>query len=326
MAEPLNLLFTSVGRRVALLKLFRRAFDELELPGRIVAVDHSPHAAALQFADTAHLVPSIDEPEYHNALMEVVERNEVCVVFPLIDPDVPVLAAMRSRLAARGSHVATVAEAFLSAVGDKWEAGRQFAELGISRPRAWLPEQLDEIPQQYPLFIKPRDGSASGHCYTVRSERELRFFAEYVPRPIIQEYLPGPEITNDVICDVRGNVLDVISRERMQVRGGEVTVGRTVHDAEIADSAARIARAVGATGPITVQCIMKGSHPCFTEINARLGGGVTCGPLAGATWPRNLVASLAGLPVTPRTGPSYRPGVVFSRYHDAVEARPVTEK
>lgn len=323
MAESLNLLFTSVGRRVSLLRMFREALDQCKIPGRIIAVDCSTHAAALQVADSARIVLPLNDPRHRETLLEIVAREEVRVVFPLIDPDVPVLASMRAQLRAIGAAVATVAESALPAVEDKWEAVQLFNQLEIPSAQSWLPEQIDDIPRSFPLFIKPRHGSASEHCYKIHNEHELRFFVDYIPQPIIQEYLTGPEITNDVICDLQGNVLDIVSRERGQVRGGEVTVGRTRYDSEVADQAARIARAVGATGPITVQCILKDGQARFTEINARLGGGATCATLAGATWPRDLIASFAGKTVTPRIAPSYRTDVVFSRFHDALEAKPI---
>ena len=41
----------------------------------------------------------------------------------------------------------------------------------------------------------------------MEDRQQLDFFSQYVPQPILQEYLPGPEITNDVICDAKGKVV-----------------------------------------------------------------------------------------------------------------------
>jgi carbamoyl-phosphate synthase large subunit len=49
----LNVLFTSAGRRVELLRAFRRAYATLGLDGRVVAVDVDPLAPALSAADRA---------------------------------------------------------------------------------------------------------------------------------------------------------------------------------------------------------------------------------------------------------------------------------
>jgi carbamoyl-phosphate synthase large subunit len=147
------------------------------------------------------------------------------------------------------------------------------------------------------LFIKPRCGSASNGAYIVRDKNELVFFAAYVHNPIIQEFLPGPEITNDVICDLDCQVLQVVSRRRIEVRWGEVAKGVTVYEPGIIQACVRIAQALPAVGPITVQCMLKDGVPHFTEINARFGGGVPLGIAAGADAPRWLLARAAGIPI-----------------------------
>src|SRR5206468_1918939 len=132
-----------------------------------------------------------------------------------------------------------------------------FQRLGIATPRSWLPGQLDPAQAEYPLFIKPRCGGATKHAFKVNDARELIFFSDYVPSPIIQEYLPGPEITNDVICDLEGEVLAVVSRQRIEVRWGEVAKGVTMYDPAISNACLQTAHALPAIGPITVQCILK---------------------------------------------------------------------
>jgi carbamoyl-phosphate synthase large subunit len=145
----------------------------------------------------------------------------------------------------------------------------------------------------------------------------LEFLSDYVPNPIVQEYLPGPEITNDVICDLQGEVLGVVSRRRIEVRWGEVAKGVTVYDPAIVEACVKIARALPAIGPITVQCLLKDGAPHFTEINARLGGGVPLGIAAGADSPRWLLARAAGLPVEIPPLGAYQQGLYLTRFDDA---------
>ena len=129
----------------------------------------------------------------------------------------------------------------------------------------------------------------------MNDRRELAFLADYVVDPIIQEYLPGPEITSDVICDLDGEVLAVIQRQRIEVRWGEVAKGVTVHDPRIEEACCAGRQGLRASGPITVQCLMKDGAPYFSEINARLGGGAPLGIAAGAEWPSWLIARAAGV-------------------------------
>src|SRR3977135_417087 len=113
--RPVNVLFTSVGRRgmacrrvswplrsggrrVELVRAFRRAYAELGVAGRILAVDVDPLAPALGECDEVFMVPRTDEPHYVSALVERGARERIALVLPLIDPDVPVLAAHRDAL------------------------------------------------------------------------------------------------------------------------------------------------------------------------------------------------------------------------------------
>jgi carbamoyl-phosphate synthase large subunit len=208
-------------------------------------------------------------------------------------------------------------------VSDKWRTVRFLRSIGVPTPQSWLPEQLDPARAPYPLFIKPRAGSAAQHTYKITNAQELAFFSRYVPDPIIQEFLPGPEITNDVICDLQGEVLAVVSRQRIEVRWGEVAKGVTVYDPAITDACVKIARALPAIGPITVQCMLKDgapsedSAPYFTEINARFGGGVPLGIAAGVASPRWLLARAAGLPVAIPPLGTYQHGLYLTRFDDA---------
>ena len=64
MSSPVNVLFTSAGRRVELLRAFRRAYGDLGVEGEILAVDRDPLAPALREADRACLVPDVSDPGY----------------------------------------------------------------------------------------------------------------------------------------------------------------------------------------------------------------------------------------------------------------------
>lgn len=313
--RSVNVLFTSVGRRVELLRSFRTAYQSLDLPGKIVATDISPLAPALQEADCPYIVPRIDSHDYLPTLTRILRKENVSLVFPLIDPDIPVLASGRAQLEASGASVAVIPKEAVALAADKWATTGFFKGLGLETPRSWLPGDLPPPEERrYPLFVKPRFGSAAQNTFKVDGPEELDFFLRYVDRPIVQEYIDGAEITSDVLCSADGEIFAVVSRRRIEVRWGEVAKGVTVHHSAIQDACRRIARNLPARGPVTVQCLMEGDTPLFTEINARLGGGVPLSFAAGANWPLWLLARAAQLPVkTPPPG-SYRAGLYLTRF------------
>lgn len=325
------MLFTSAGRRVELLAAFRRAYDALGLAGQMVAVDIDPLAPALQAADRPFIVPRLTAPGYIPALVEICQQEQVSLVFPLIDPDIPVLAAHREALEATGARLAVVSPQAAETTADKWLTQQFFRSLGLPTPRSWLPEELSgagdarspvfseepDFSPAYPIFIKPRRGSAAKYTFKVNNAEELAFFSRYVPDPIVQEFMPGPEITCDVVCDLDGTLLGVCQRQRIEVRWGEVAKGVTVRDPAILDACARIATALPAVGPITVQCLLKDGVPHFTEINARVGGGLPLAIAAGVDAPTWLLARAAGLPMDIPPLGQYQVGLAMTRFDDS---------
>jgi carbamoyl-phosphate synthase large subunit len=63
--------------------------------------------------------------------------------------------------------------------------------------------------------------------------------------------------------------------------------------------------------------MLKGGVPHFTEINARLGGGVPLGIAAGVDSPRWLLARAAGLDVAIPPIGSYQAGLYMTRFDDS---------
>jgi len=313
----INILFTSAGRRVELLWAFRNAYKSLGLSGRIIALDVDSLAPALFVADRTYVVPSLSSKDYIPLLVSICRKEQIRLVFPLIDPDIPLLAEHREIIEQTKAEVVVLSKESVAVTTDKWLTKKFFDRIDVPIPHSWLPEDLDPETASYPLFIKPRFGSAGKESFKVENADQLRFFVKYVNQPIIQEFLPGPEITNDVICDLKGKVLAVVSRKRIEVRSGEVSKGVTMYDEKISNICIRIAEALGGKGQITIQCIMKNGTPHFTEINARFGGGTPLEIACGGDAPRWLLAQAAGLPFDVPPIGSYKLGLYVTRFDDS---------
>jgi carbamoyl-phosphate synthase large subunit len=312
-----NLLFTSVGRRVELLNAFRRAYNTLGIGGRISGIDVDPLAPGLQVVDRPYLTSRSETQEHIAHVLEICRSDRIHLVVPLTDPDIHVLAKHRCEIEATGAQVLVIPTEDVAVTRDKWLTCQLFHRLGLATPTSWLPDQIDPENMPYPLFIKPRVGSASKYTYRVNNSRELRFFLDYVPGPVVQAFIDGPEITTDVMCDLRGAVLGVVSRRRIEVRAGEVAKSITIHDERIADACVQIASALHSVGPITIQCIVGEGTPYFTEVNARFGGGAPLGIAAGVDTPVLLLARLADVAITAPPPGTHEVGLVMTRFDDS---------
>src|SRR4051812_28765682 len=102
MTNKCNVLLSSAGRRVGLLRLFKHALADLGLRGKLIACDVSPLAAAWHEADEQYLVPRCDAPDYIERLTEICLKHDVSVIVPTIDTELPVLAAHRDHFTGLG--------------------------------------------------------------------------------------------------------------------------------------------------------------------------------------------------------------------------------
>lgn len=294
--KPLSLLFTSVGRRVRLLELFRDSAERSGTPLILVGTDCDAMAAALRQLDHPVVSPRSHDPEFLSFLLELCERHEIAGIFPLIDPDVVLLGRWRERFEERGIVVGGVGGVSVEQISDKWLTSNLFSVAGVPQPETWLPSNADG-PLCMPCIVKPRGGSASVGVHIVHDLDQYRYVIEHTREPLAQELLTGREITIDVIGSQAGRVMAVGQRRRLAVRAGEVDKAITIWDDELMEELRKICSIIRPIGPINIQCFLSEEGPKFTEVNARFGGGVPLSILAGLDIPGILMDVVQGRPL-----------------------------
>ena len=314
MNSPITFLFTSVGRRVELMRHFI-AYQEAHPDRlRVLGTEIDPHAPAAQvLGDAVTIVPRVNDPSYPKVMAELCQSEGVDAAFPLIDPDIPRLGSDDVAVP-----LASVTPEAAEMVSDKLETFRWLSGNGIPTPHSWLPD--DDSPRTVPCFMKPRRGSGGVDAFKVDDEREYDFFRDYISEPIAQELLAGPEVTVDVIVGRQHEVMSIIQRKRLAVRGGEVTRGEVIADPVIDQAVSDVVKALAPIGPVTVQG-MYAEDGSFrvTEINARMGGGLPLSIAAGVPVAELLVRSWAEETVEPV---SAEVGLRMVRFDDSLFYRP----
>ena len=315
--QTLNLLFTSVGRRVSLVEQFRRAGQELGLRMNIHAVDCQAIAPGLQVADHASVVPPVADGEAYLAGLESYCRaNEIGAVIPLIDTELPLLSGNRARMEATGARLILSNPDVVRISADKKRTHDFLRENGFRTPRILQAGELENA--SFPVFMKPLAGSASVRARRVDNAEELAYFRDCSPLDVVQEYVEGVEYTTDVFVDFNGEPRCAVPRRRHEIRGGEVSKSQAVRHRGIIDECYRLARALGGCrGMINIQCFLTPEEEIvFIEVNPRFGGGVPLSIRAGADSPRWLLELLLGR--EPKIDPeAWTDGLYMLRYDEA---------
>lgn len=320
--RSLNILFASAGRRVGLLELFRSTLEELGVRGRLFAADADPTAPTLHKADAMVVFPPVTSSDYVETLRAFCVENEIRLVIPLIDPELDVLAGVRDSLLNDGIVVMVSAKSAIEMVQDKIQTAALFNSVGLPSPRTMsvtdggAEQILDSI--GLPLVLKPRFGSSGKGVFICTTEIAVRRALQDIDGAYIaQQFVGGVEVTTDLFGDGHGNVLSLVPRKRLKVRGGEVERGVTVSDSLFRDDLLRLARSLKPFGAVNVQCFVSEQGPMYTEINGRFGGGYPLAHAAGARFPELIIRMALGQVPRSVLG-EYDVGVVMSRYDEAV--------
>jgi carbamoyl-phosphate synthase large subunit len=321
---PVTVLVSSAGRRVELLRGFRRALVAIGAePARVLASDCSWYSSAFHDADEAFLVPRLDDDEFVPHMLELCIKHDVDLVVPTIDTEMPAWVASRDRFTEIGTTIALSGDGVVAIAADKrlthdWLVDQGFPTVEQTTAADALADP-DRWP--YPLMAKPRFGSAGLGVGVVRNADELSVVAARghdLGEIVVQRVAPGVEHTIDVLVDRAGRCVCTVPRRRIEVRAGEVSKGVTVRSPALADLARRICEALpGAYGALNIQVFVDGDDLAVIEINARYGGGFPLSLEAGADFPRWMLEDLLGLPSS-ASPDGWRAGVVMLRYDAAV--------
>lgn len=288
--------------------------DQREVPVRLLAADMSRLAAGFLLADAGHVVPGAQDPGFLDAVRELCRRERVEVLFPIIDEELQVFADHAAAFAGDGIRVFTNAPETVRVARDKFLTTRRCAELGVLAPPTLLKEDLGRQPlPPFPLIVKPRDGRGSVGVQVARNARELEFFADYVPNPLIQQFIAGSEFTLDVLTDLEGRLLSLVPKERLQVKSGMQVKGRTVHDPQLLAYGADLARKFNLAPRANVQCIRDAQGRLWLiEINPKFPASLPFTIAAGVNAPLALLKMHLGQPVPPMLG-QFKAGLVMLR-------------
>lgn len=313
-------LISSAGRRVELLRIWRRTLADLGLEGEILATDMSRASAAYHDADRAFPVPPCTDPAFVPAMLELCRSERVTLVVPTIDTELPMLAEAQGQFAAIGTtvHVSspeTIALGYDKRAAHRWLVHSGFPTVQQADPSAVLDGSAGWA---FPLIAKPVRGSASIGLVRVGDLEELER-ATRGEEHVVQTVAAGVEYTVDVLVGRAGRCLCAVPRLRLEVRAGEVSKGMTVREPAVIALAVRIAEALpGAWGCLTFQIFYDAPTGALAviETNPRFGGGYPLAWEAGAHYPRWILEEVLGRPSTAHD--RWTDGLVMLRYDAAV--------
>ena len=273
--------------------------------GRIYLVERSRRA----------ILPRGDDPSFTDLLLELCAERGIEALVPTVDTELLPIARRADEFEAAGVGLVLAGAATLETCLDKWRL-QQACEGHVRVPRCVVADaQFDPATIQLPAFVKPRSGSGSRGIRLIDEREEL----ERLPQDgklLVQENLPGPEYSIDVLADAGGEVLAVVPRERLKVDSGIAVTARTLHDPGLEQFGRTVAQRIGLSGVANVQAKHAfDGEPALLEVNPRFPGTMPLTVASGVNMPALCIAEALGEPMP--AGPlPFRPTAMVRVMHE----------
>lgn len=319
MNRELNILFTSSGRRVSLIKSFLDTFHSEAIQGKIITADYKDNAPTAYISEKHYRVPLVSNKSYIEEIISICQKEKILLIVPLIDSELSILSKNKHLFDQLGIKILLSGIDLVNISSNKRDTYEFFIKNKVDTPALLDMKDLNERSDKYPLIIKPYDGSSSKGVTKVNNFSELSFFKDYIQNAIIQEFIEGEEYTVDVLVDFEGNIKTIVPRLRIETRAGEVSKGITKKEMTIINAVRKVIHVLpNPVGCLTLQCIKQSNGDIkFIEINPRFGGGIPLSIEAGANFPLWVIKMCQGeLFLEEEYG--WKENLVMLRYDDAV--------
>jgi carbamoyl-phosphate synthase large subunit len=284
-----NVLVLSAGRRVSLVQAFTKAIVDLKIDGDIFAADMKPTmSAACNVLNKSFILPHVVEDEYISELKKLCVKESIKLVVPTIDTELLKLAKHKQEFKELGIIIVVSDSELVVPCRDKRLTHELFADIGIPVPVTYPLAKII-----FPCFSKPISGSLSQNIRILQSQDELDTWDVPKSEMMYMEIISSEEFdeyTIDVYYTQYSELICMVPRQRVEVRGGEISKGRT-NKALIDLLKEPMSKIKNAFGCLTLQVFKsKTTDQIYgIEINPRFGGGFPLSNAAGAKYPEFLL-------------------------------------
>lgn len=290
----MNVLITSAGQRVSLVRFFKKELNRFFNKGCVFTTDSNPKLApACHVSDGSFEVPKVTHNDYIDILLDICLKNDINIVIPTIDTELNILSLNIDKFKKDGIEIVISENDFVQNCRDKRKVNNLFSKHDIEIPKQF---GVDEL--VFPVFVKPYDGSRSEGIFTALKVEDVKDEHFKNEKLMFMEYITDKdydEFTIDCYYDKHSNLKCIVPRQRIFVRAGEVNKGVTRNNFIVKEFKEKLSTLEGARGCLTIQVFLHKKLDIIKgiEINPRFGGGYPLAYLAGANFPKWIIEEYA---------------------------------
>jgi len=273
MTDQVKIIITGAGALLG--QGMIRALKRSTLKTNIIAVDPSPFAAGLYWADSRHLVPYATDPKYMDQFKKIIRFEKPDAVLVGTDIELPIFAKYRESLEKEfHTHVLVSSPRVIAIADDKYLTYKFLREAGFDYPETCLPGDEEELISKvgFPLVVKPRIGARSVGVHVVYDKSTLKMVLEKKNNLVIQECISSSQEEYTACALVFNGKCNASIVMRRELRDGNTFRAYVEEYKELNDKIRTLGETLKPYGSVNFQFRLDGSRVKVFEINSRFSG------------------------------------------------------
>jgi carbamoyl-phosphate synthase large subunit len=261
----------------------------------VIGTDISENIGAKFFTNAFFKVPVASDPLMISEYRKIIAKTQAEWIISGPESEIIQLANNSEILKEAGAKVFHPPIETLNIITDKWKSFIFLTSLRILVPNTIEAEEKLNIFDSDKYILKPKAGRGGTGIHVVNRKQDIELFYNLVdPKQyIIQEFIEGEEFTTDLLFDLEGRLLNLVTRKRLKTDSGISIISQTVFEAEIVEIIKILAKKLKFIGGNCIQFIKKDGQFYLTDINPRFGGGSILSIKSSDTFRENLVSLLS---------------------------------
>jgi carbamoyl-phosphate synthase large subunit len=273
-----NLLISSSGNKVPLLKAAQETLARIGLPGDVIAGDLNEHSLSFYFTNRQWLMPEISDQNL-DIILEGCLKRKVRIILPTRDEELLFFAKNLDSFEQVGISVISSGSSTVQMCLDKLEFYKILNQSSIPAIKTYTNYRAD---LGNFVTVKERFGAGSKGVRIGLDKLEAIKYSSELKNPVFQPTIVGEEFSIDIWASTDG--INVLSSPRFRklIVDGESKVTEIFKNIELTKISKNIVKALHLRGLAVIQGFLDHQGTVIiNECNSRLGGASTATISAG---------------------------------------------
>lgn len=271
----MNVLVTSISRKVPLLQAVREACEKLNQPYTLFGADVNHNVIGRYFVDEFWKMPSLNNLSISD-LVKFCNENRIQAIIPTRDGELGYFAKFKEHLLSNGIYVMVSEFDAVNTCLDKLRFYEESYKNGLPIiPTFDSPSSINDS-NITRWVVKEQYGAGSNNIFINIPSEQVNECALELEYPIFQPFITGEEYSVDLYIDLTGKVKGCVCRKREFVLNGESQITTTVRNEKLERLCIDFVEKYQLYGHIVIQVLIDNENKFhIIECNCRFGGAST---------------------------------------------------